>query len=289
MGRCEFAVVAHKLARTSSPKRATRASIFATRIWRLPVRIALSVPINITLSICNWALPRLWRLVALRASIRWPMELRLRRRSPLSVAGRRRSRSSAGFGCVSDLIPGASIRAGGGSLDHWSNTAAFSTNFAPGQFYGTASRLSDPWTRHGPMSICRSPRPFSSADTKSFEVRATADNAFKNGPIRGREHAVRFDGGRSGHLRPNHAPVHFPREVPVLLGHDDISEAEPNRVSGICADAGAPCPAFGTWASALGRENGIDVRLLYLTTLDREPSPGPISATQRTTSIRFPA
>jgi hypothetical protein len=76
-----------------------------------------------------------------------------------------------------DLIPGASIRAGGGSLDHWFNTAAFSTNFAPGQFYGTASRLSipGPGTTNVNMSLSKT---FQFRDTKSFEVRATADNAF---------------------------------------------------------------------------------------------------------------
>ena len=34
--------------------------------------------------------------------------------------------------------------AGGGHLTHWFNTKAFSTQFAPGQLYGTASRNSMP-------------------------------------------------------------------------------------------------------------------------------------------------
>jgi len=76
-----------------------------------------------------------------------------------------------------DRIPGASIRAGGGSIDHWFNTAAFSTDFAPGQYYGSASRNSipGPGTTSVNMSLSKT---FQFKDTKSFEVRATAANAF---------------------------------------------------------------------------------------------------------------
>ena len=75
-----------------------------------------------------------------------------------------------------DRIAGTSVRTGGGSLDHWFNTGAFSTNFAPGQLYGSASRYSIP----GPgtiglnMSISKA---FQFKDTRSLEVRGTADNA----------------------------------------------------------------------------------------------------------------
>ncbi len=76
-----------------------------------------------------------------------------------------------------NLIPGANIRAGGGSLDHWFNTAAFSTNYAPGQYYGTASRYSipGPGTTNVNMSLSKT---FQFKDSKSFEVRVTANNAF---------------------------------------------------------------------------------------------------------------
>jgi hypothetical protein len=76
-----------------------------------------------------------------------------------------------------DRVPGVSIRAGGGSLDHWFNTAAFSTTFAPGQYYGTASRYSipGPGTTNVNMSLSKT---FQFKDTKSLEVRATANNAF---------------------------------------------------------------------------------------------------------------
>ena len=76
-----------------------------------------------------------------------------------------------------DRIPGVSIRAGGGSLDHWFNTDAFSTTFAPGQYYGSASRFSipGPGTTSVNMSLSKT---FQFKDTRSLEVRATANNAF---------------------------------------------------------------------------------------------------------------
>ncbi len=50
-------------------------------------------------------------------------------------------------------VPGVSIRAGGGHLHHWFNTGAFSTEFSPGQLYGTAARNSIPAPAPR-MSIC---------------------------------------------------------------------------------------------------------------------------------------
>ncbi len=75
-----------------------------------------------------------------------------------------------------DRLPGASIRAGGGSIDHWFNTGAFSTTFAPGQYYGTASRYSIPGPGTTNVNISLS-KTFQFKDTRSFEVRATAANA----------------------------------------------------------------------------------------------------------------
>ena len=76
-----------------------------------------------------------------------------------------------------DRVPGTSITAGGGHINNWFNTAAFSTSFAPGQYYGNASRYSipGPGTTVVNMSLSKT---FQFKDTKSFEVRMTADNAF---------------------------------------------------------------------------------------------------------------
>jgi hypothetical protein len=76
-----------------------------------------------------------------------------------------------------DRIPGVSIRAGGGTLDHWFNTSAFSTTFAPGQYYGSASRYSIPGPGTTSLNLSLS-KTFQFKDTRSLEVRATADNAF---------------------------------------------------------------------------------------------------------------
>jgi hypothetical protein len=73
-----------------------------------------------------------------------------------------------------DRIPGSSLTEGGGSLKHWFNTAAFT---APAGPYGTASRYSIP----GPgivqnnMSLSKT---MQLGETRSFEVRATANNVF---------------------------------------------------------------------------------------------------------------
>lgn len=74
-------------------------------------------------------------------------------------------------------VPGVSISAGGGHIDNWFNTAAFSTNFAPGQYYGSASRYSipGPGTTVVNMSLSKT---FQLKDTRSFEVRLNANNAF---------------------------------------------------------------------------------------------------------------
>ncbi len=76
-----------------------------------------------------------------------------------------------------DRVPGTSITAGGGHINNWFNTAAFSTSFAPGQYYGNASRYSipGPGTTVVNMSLSKT---FQFRDTKSFEVRMVANNAF---------------------------------------------------------------------------------------------------------------
>ena len=74
-------------------------------------------------------------------------------------------------------VPGASLTAGGGKLDRWFNTDAFSSDFAPGQVYGTASRNSIP----GPGTITFNAslsKTVRMGETRSFEMRATANNAF---------------------------------------------------------------------------------------------------------------
>ena len=76
-----------------------------------------------------------------------------------------------------DRVPGTSITAGGGHINNWFNTAAFSSNFAPGQFYGGASRYSIPGPGTTVVNLSLS-KTFQLKDTRSFEVRMTADNAF---------------------------------------------------------------------------------------------------------------
>jgi hypothetical protein len=72
-------------------------------------------------------------------------------------------------------VPGVSLMAGGGRLNHWFNTDAFSSNFAPGQIYGTASRYSIP----GPGTVTFNAslsKTIRMGDTRSFEMRATGNN-----------------------------------------------------------------------------------------------------------------
>ena len=78
-----------------------------------------------------------------------------------------------------DRVPGASLTEGGGSITHWFNTAAFTapTPDSFGNAYGTASRNSIP----GPgivqnnMSLSKTVQ---LGETRSFEMRATANNVF---------------------------------------------------------------------------------------------------------------
>ncbi len=73
-------------------------------------------------------------------------------------------------------VTGTSIEAGGGHITHWFNTAAFSTNFAPDQYFGTASRYSIPGPGTANVNISLSKTiPFN--DTRKIELRATATNA----------------------------------------------------------------------------------------------------------------
>jgi hypothetical protein len=73
-----------------------------------------------------------------------------------------------------DRIPGVSLTAGGGSQDNWFNTAAFAQ---PSAVYGSASRYSIPGPGTVSMDSSLS-KTFSLGETRSFEVRATADNVF---------------------------------------------------------------------------------------------------------------
>jgi hypothetical protein len=72
-------------------------------------------------------------------------------------------------------VPGASLTAGGGTLDRWFNTDAFSSNFAPGQVYGTASRYSipGPGTLTFDASLSKTIR---LGEMRNLELRGTADN-----------------------------------------------------------------------------------------------------------------
>jgi hypothetical protein len=73
-----------------------------------------------------------------------------------------------------DRVPGVSLTAGGGSLQHWFNTAAFTQ---PAGLYGTASRnsITGPGTISNNMSLSKT---IQFGDTRSMELRATADNVF---------------------------------------------------------------------------------------------------------------
>jgi hypothetical protein len=73
-----------------------------------------------------------------------------------------------------DRVPGSSLMAGGGSQLKWFNTAAFA---APAGEYGTASRNSipGPGTIQNNMSLSKTVQ---MGDTRSMEMRATANNVF---------------------------------------------------------------------------------------------------------------
>jgi hypothetical protein len=73
-------------------------------------------------------------------------------------------------------VAGTSITAGGGSLDKWFNTGAFSTE-APPNGIGSASRYSirGPGTVSNGMSLSKTEE---LGDTRSLEIRATANNVF---------------------------------------------------------------------------------------------------------------
>ena len=75
-----------------------------------------------------------------------------------------------------DRVPGTSIRTGGGRLDHWFNTNAFSPTFAPGQLYGTASRfsISGPGLENVNLSVSKS---ILLGERKAMLLRASASNA----------------------------------------------------------------------------------------------------------------
>ncbi len=72
-------------------------------------------------------------------------------------------------------VPGVSLTAGGGKLDRWFNTNAFSSVFAPGQVYGTASRYSipGPGTLTFDASLSKTIR---MGEMRNLEFRGTADN-----------------------------------------------------------------------------------------------------------------
>jgi trimeric autotransporter adhesin len=73
-----------------------------------------------------------------------------------------------------DRVPGASLTAGGGSLDNWFNKSAFA---APANTYGTASRFSIPGP--GTVSVNASlSKTVRFSETRTFEARATASNVF---------------------------------------------------------------------------------------------------------------
>jgi hypothetical protein len=74
-------------------------------------------------------------------------------------------------------VPGVSLTAGGGRLDRWFNTNAFSTTFMSGQLYGNAARFSipGPGTRNVNLSLSKI---FELRESRSVELRATGNNAF---------------------------------------------------------------------------------------------------------------
>lgn len=76
-----------------------------------------------------------------------------------------------------DRVPGTSISAGGGRLDHWFNTSAFSTKFGDGQQFGNASRFSIPGPGTESVNLSLS-KVMEFPHARSLELRAIATNAF---------------------------------------------------------------------------------------------------------------
>lgn len=79
-----------------------------------------------------------------------------------------------------DRVAGSSLTAGGGTLNHWFNTAAFAapvTSASNPYGYGNASRnsITGPGTVSVDMSFSKTVR---MGETRSLEVRATANNVF---------------------------------------------------------------------------------------------------------------
>ena len=64
-------------------------------------------------------------------------------------------------------------------MNHWFNTAAFSTDFAQGQLYGNTSRNSIPGPGLVNVGLSLS-KTLLFNDTRSLELRGTANNAFNN-------------------------------------------------------------------------------------------------------------
>ena len=96
------------------------------------------------------------------------------------------ARGTAGTGRP-DRIPGVSLTAGGGSIKHWFNAAAFTapTPDAYGNTFGSASRNSipGPGTIQNNMSLSKT---MQLGETRSFEMRATANNVFNTVQYSGR-------------------------------------------------------------------------------------------------------
>jgi hypothetical protein len=80
-----------------------------------------------------------------------------------------------------DRVPGVSLTAGGGSKERWFNPAAFTTPPSvtgyPCAVFGTAARnsITEPGKIQNNMSLSKT---MQLGDTRSMEIRATANNVF---------------------------------------------------------------------------------------------------------------
>ena len=112
-----------------------------------------------------------------------------------------------------DRVYGSSLTAGAGNSNRWFNTAAFVT---PAGTYGSASRNSipGPGTIENNMSLSKTVHV---TETRTLELRATADNAFNTVQYSGVQLDPRQRKLRPGDQRRRHAPVHFLRQVPLLM------------------------------------------------------------------------